>query len=140
MAWAKHGFSNTDILFGHAKARLDKVSVEDWLMLLMRIMIMEYNQLLFPGRFRLRWGMRECLTALRSVELTPPPSKGGEPRPASTPLTSPRPHAAHPSRPAVEPVRLHHALVRPPTHRAPAAVPPQATSTPSTTPSTSRRT
>ena len=64
MAWAKHGFSNTDILFGHAKARLDKVSVEDWLMLLMRIMIMEYNQLLFPGRFRLQWGMREALTAL----------------------------------------------------------------------------
>ena len=105
MAWAKHGFSNTDILFGHAKARLDKVSVEDWLMLLMRIMIMEYNQLLFPGRFRLQWGMREALTALglgfgfglglglaltlpkpdhnpnqaltalRSLELTPPPSK-----------------------------------------------------------------
>ena len=72
-------------------------------MLLMRIMIMEYNQLLFPGRFRLQWGMREALTALglglglglgfaltlpkpkpnpnqaltalRSLELTPPPSK-----------------------------------------------------------------
>ena len=44
-------------------------------MLLMRVMIMEYNQLLFPGRFRLQWGMRESLTALRSLELTPPPSK-----------------------------------------------------------------
>ena len=51
-------------MFGHAKARLDKVSIEDWLMLLRRIMIMEYNQLLFPGRFRLQWGMREALTAL----------------------------------------------------------------------------
>ena len=46
VAWHKHGLANTDILFGYAKARLDKVSVEDWLMLLMRVMIMEYNQLL----------------------------------------------------------------------------------------------
>ena len=25
VAWTKHGLANTDILFGHAKARLDKV-------------------------------------------------------------------------------------------------------------------
>ena len=78
VAWQRNNFADTDQLFGVTKGGLGRVSVEDWLMLLMRVMIMEYNQLLFPGRFRLRWGMRECLTALRSVELTPPPHKGGD--------------------------------------------------------------
>ena len=90
MAWAKHGFSNTDILFGHAKARLDKVSVEDWLMLLMRVMIMEYNQLLFPGRFRLQWGMRE---ELQPAEAAVHPLGGQRPvclAGASAPLVPPQ--------------------------------------------------
>ena len=42
-------------------------------MLLMRIMIMEYNQILFEKRYRLKWGLREALTTLRATELTPPP-------------------------------------------------------------------
>merc|ERR1712070_937836 len=44
-------------------------------MLLMRIMIMEYNQMLFRKRYRLQWGLREALTALRSLQLTPPPKR-----------------------------------------------------------------
>ena len=59
-------------LHSHAHTRLQpcasQVSVEDWLMLLMRVMIMEYNQLLFPGRFRLQWGMREVAAPLSPSE------------------------------------------------------------------------
>ena len=36
-------------------------------------MIMEYNNLLFRRRFPLRWGMKECLVALRKLELSGPP-------------------------------------------------------------------
>ena len=32
---------------------------DSWLMLLMRVMIMEYNNLLFARRYRLQWGLRE---------------------------------------------------------------------------------
>ena len=44
--------------------------------MLMRIMIMEYNQILFEKRYRLQWGLREALTTLRSTPLTPPPRAG----------------------------------------------------------------
>jgi hypothetical protein len=77
MAWVKNKFAETDNLFGYKKAELDKVPVDEWLMLLMRIMIMEYNQLLLARRYRLQWGLREALVALRSCKLEPPP-KGGE--------------------------------------------------------------
>ena len=73
-----HGFDSTDKLFDVKKEMLHTVSVEDWLMLLMRIMIMEYNQILFERRYRLQWGLREALTTLRSTPLTPPP-RNGEP-------------------------------------------------------------
>ena len=46
-------------------------------MLLMRVMIMEYNQLLFPGRFRLQWGMREVL---QPVEAAVDPTRRAAPR------------------------------------------------------------
>ncbi len=72
-AWRENGFGVTDELFGVRCAELGKVSVEDWLMLLMRIMIMEYNQILLGRRYRLQWGLKEALSALRSVPLTPPP-------------------------------------------------------------------
>lgn len=45
-------------------------------MLLMRIMIMEYNSILFAKRYRLQWGLRDALSALRSIPLTPPPKPG----------------------------------------------------------------
>ena len=40
VAWATHGLADTNKLFGYAREKLIKVSVDDWLMLLMRIMIM----------------------------------------------------------------------------------------------------
>ena len=44
-------------------------------MLLMRVMIMEYNNLLFRNRYRLQWGAREALPELRHLRLTLPPKK-----------------------------------------------------------------
>ena len=73
-----NGFADTDTLFGYPKKCLPNVSIDDWLMLLMRIMIMEFNGILFARRYRLQWGLKDALIALRTIELTPPP-KPGEP-------------------------------------------------------------
>jgi hypothetical protein len=73
-----NGFADTDTLFGYPKKCLSNVSIDDWLMLLMRIMIMEFNGILFARRYRLQWGLKDALVALRTIELTPPP-KPGEP-------------------------------------------------------------
>lgn len=76
VAWKSHDLATTDKLFGYQKEKLVHVSTDDWLMLLMRIMIMEYNLILFEKRYRLQWGLKEALMALREVELTPPPRPG----------------------------------------------------------------
>lgn len=73
VAWSRNGLANTNKLFGYSVESLRAIPVSDWLIFLMRVMIMELNQLLFRGRYPLQWGLREALTALRSVELTPPP-------------------------------------------------------------------
>ena len=78
VAWRTNGFSDTNTLFGYRRDRLLNVGIDDWLMLLMRIMIMEYNFILFERRYRLQWGLKEALSALRAIELTPPP-RAGEP-------------------------------------------------------------
>jgi len=75
-AWKANGFADTDKLFGYKKEALGRVSIDDWLMLLMRIMIMEFNAILFTRRYRLQWGLKEALMALRCIELTPPPKAG----------------------------------------------------------------
>lgn len=36
-------------------------------MLLMRVLIMEFNALLFPARYPTRWGLKEAFMALRKV-------------------------------------------------------------------------
>eukprot|EP00947_MAST-08B_sp_MAST-8B-sp1_P000735 g735.t1 len=74
-SWAARGFADTNILFGVEKDNLSGVGTEPWLVLLMRLLIMEYNGLLFPRRYPLQWGMREALLALRSLKLDGP----GEP-------------------------------------------------------------
>lgn len=73
VAWSRNGFSETNKLFGHSVASLKSIPLSDWLVFLMRVMIMELNQLLFRARYPLQWGLRETLSALRFVELTPPP-------------------------------------------------------------------
>ena len=76
VAWKTHGFADTDKLFAYKKDALLSVGIDDWLMLLMRIMIMEYNHILFARRYRLQWGLKDALIALRSIPLTPPPRAG----------------------------------------------------------------
>ena len=71
-SWQGNGFANTDTLFGVASTGLHRVGTEPWLELIMRILIMEYNNLLFPRRYRLQWGMGEALRALRKLELAGP--------------------------------------------------------------------
>ena len=78
VAWKTNAFGETDNLFGYKRDALLRVGIDDWLMLLMRIMIMEYNQILFSKRYRLQWGLRDALLALRQIELTPPPRAGEE--------------------------------------------------------------
>ena len=75
-AWHQNGLADSDVLFGVRSSALNTVSVDAWLILLMHIMIMEYNQILFAKRYRLTWGLREALSALRAVVLTPPPKHG----------------------------------------------------------------
>jgi hypothetical protein len=55
------------------REELGAVSVEDWLMLLMRILIMDYNNILFRNKWRTSYGMKEAFVHLRSLELAPPP-------------------------------------------------------------------
>ena len=71
--WARLNFKDTGKLFGVTKDELGGVSVEDWLMLLMRILIMDYNNILFRNRWRTSYGMKEAFVMLRSLELAPPP-------------------------------------------------------------------
>ena len=70
--WKAHEFKNTDRLFDVALINIDNVGTDPWLLLLMRILIMEYNGLLFPKRYPLKWGMKEALIALRSLPLDGP--------------------------------------------------------------------
>ena len=43
------------------------MATDPWLMLLMRVLIMEFNALLFPARYPTRWGLKEAFVALRKV-------------------------------------------------------------------------
>ena len=70
--WKHHGFKDTDHLFGYRVDALGAVDTDPWLGLLMRILIMEYNNLLFPRRYRLQWGMREALVAIKDLKLDGP--------------------------------------------------------------------
>ena len=40
-AWKENGWADTDELFGYKGAELDNVPTSEWLMLLMRILMME---------------------------------------------------------------------------------------------------
>jgi hypothetical protein len=73
VAWKTNGFGETDALFGYKRVALLRVGIDDWLMLLMRIMIMEYNQILFEVRVRARaqwwWRLRTVRRADASLSL-----------------------------------------------------------------------
>merc|ERR1711907_852742 len=76
--WKALGLHDTDKLFGHTREGSNSikwVSTADWLMLLMQILIMEYNRLLFRNRYPIQWGLQEAFLALKSHELKPPSRK-----------------------------------------------------------------
>jgi hypothetical protein len=69
-AWAQHGFADTAVLFGLAEAELPGVPTGEWLVLLARILLMEYMAVVcFPGRWPLQWGLGAALRALRAHPL-----------------------------------------------------------------------
>lgn len=73
VAWRRNGYEdNTDHLFDYKLGNLGGVDTDAWLGLLMRILIMEYNNLLFPRRFPLEWGMREALETIKDLQLDGP--------------------------------------------------------------------
>ena len=72
-AWRRNGYQdNTDHLFDYQLRNLGSVDTDAWLGLLMRILIMEYNNLLFPRRYPLEWGMHEALQAIKELKLDGP--------------------------------------------------------------------
>jgi hypothetical protein len=71
--WKKCGLSNTDELFSVTPEGLADVSSANWVVLLMNIMVMEFNQLLFRRRWPLRWGLREAFEHLRTRQFWGPP-------------------------------------------------------------------
>jgi hypothetical protein len=75
MLYKREGLRDTSKLFGVDVADLKDVPVADWLLLLMRVMCLEYNNLLHRKRWPLKWGLRECFSALRCVPLQPPPAE-----------------------------------------------------------------
>ena len=73
VAWRRNGYGdNTDHLFEYQLRNLGGVDTDAWLGLLMRILIMEYNNLLFPRRYPLEWGMREALETIKELQLDGP--------------------------------------------------------------------
>ncbi|KAK3238501.1 hypothetical protein CYMTET_51491 [Cymbomonas tetramitiformis] len=64
---------NTDALFGTDVEALPARSTDTWLLLLMRILIMEFNKIIYMGKWPISWGLKEALLALKQVELSPPP-------------------------------------------------------------------
>jgi hypothetical protein len=69
-AFKKNGWHDTNELFGVHVDNLDKVPTSEWLILLMHVLMMEYmNVICLPRRWRMRWGLKECLLALKSHPL-----------------------------------------------------------------------
>eukprot|EP01052_Picozoa_sp_SAG31_P022358 SAG31_NODE_1775_length_7303_cov_2.409356_5_plen_254_part_00 len=70
LSWKKNGFADTDELFEVTKEGLADISTADWLMLLMRILMMEYMHVVcWPNRWRMKWGLKEAMLALKAHPL-----------------------------------------------------------------------
>jgi len=48
---------------------LESINTDNWLLVLMRVLIMDYNNILFQNKFPLQWGLKECFMAIREHEL-----------------------------------------------------------------------
>jgi len=73
--WKDLDLQDTDKLFEQTlegNQSIKWVTTESWLMLLMKILIMEYNKLLFGNRWPIKWGMHEAMLVLKKHELVAP--------------------------------------------------------------------
>eukprot|EP00913_Durusdinium_trenchii_P013279 g12463.t1 len=68
--WQREGLHDTDKLFGMEIKGFHKIPDSDWVVNIMNIMIMEFNQLLFPRRWPIKWGLKEigCKDQYRAKE------------------------------------------------------------------------
>jgi len=71
--WKAWGLSDTNELLGATVDGLASVSDSDWIVLIMNVMVLEFNQLLFRRRWPLRWGLREVFEHLRTRQYWGPP-------------------------------------------------------------------
>ena len=53
-------------------SNLSNIGTDPWLGLLMNILIMEFNNLLFPKRYPIEWGMVEALECIKDLPLDGP--------------------------------------------------------------------
>merc|ERR1712025_1375984 len=49
---------------------LESINTDNWLLVLMRVLIMDYNNILFRNKFPMQWGLKECFMAIREHQLT----------------------------------------------------------------------
>merc|ERR1719272_1822607 len=71
--WKECDLSNTDFLFGASPDEFPDITDDDWVVLIMNVMVLEFNQLLFRRRWPLRWGLREVFEHLRTRQYWGPP-------------------------------------------------------------------
>jgi len=74
-SYKKNGFKDTDHLFDQPLDGIGTLGTDPWLGLLMNILIMEFNNILFPKRYPITWGMKEALACIKHLPLDGP---GGE--------------------------------------------------------------
>eukprot|EP00931_Biecheleriopsis_adriatica_P058357 TRINITY_DN34714_c0_g1_i1.p1 TRINITY_DN34714_c0_g1~~TRINITY_DN34714_c0_g1_i1.p1 ORF type:complete len:551 (+),score=130.42 TRINITY_DN34714_c0_g1_i1:95-1747(+) len=71
--WCSEGLDDSNVLFGVSPEGLADVSDADWVVLIMNIMVMEFNQLLFSRRWPIKWGLKETFAFLRTHSYKGPP-------------------------------------------------------------------
>mmetsp|Transcript_61250 Transcript_61250/g.138171 ORF Transcript_61250/g.138171 Transcript_61250/m.138171 type:complete len:606 (-) Transcript_61250:49-1866(-) len=71
--WREWGLSDTSHLFGVNPNDLSGVGDGDFTVLIMNIMVMEFNQILFKRRWPISWGLREVFLHLRTRTYIGPP-------------------------------------------------------------------
>eukprot|EP00746_Dinoflagellata_sp_MGD_P162543 gnl/MRDRNA2_/MRDRNA2_90154_c0_seq1.p1 gnl/MRDRNA2_/MRDRNA2_90154_c0~~gnl/MRDRNA2_/MRDRNA2_90154_c0_seq1.p1 ORF type:complete len:571 (-),score=97.22 gnl/MRDRNA2_/MRDRNA2_90154_c0_seq1:168-1880(-) len=71
--WTSEGYADTNELFGLSQDSLEDVTPGDWVWQVVRMMLMQFLQVLCPRRYPIRWGLVEAFQALRRQPLVPPP-------------------------------------------------------------------
>ena len=74
LAWTANGFADTEVLFGGSVASLERRRGDpDFYMVLLEMMVCEYNAILFKGRWPLQdgYGLKEGIEALKGYQYKP---------------------------------------------------------------------